>query len=106
MLPPDTFSIQSLILPWKMCADNKTEDHTFLKPRGQKQVCNMAFYSLLFKTISPEMANFYEQKLKYDFAPIPTFFYISCKLFSRLGQLSAALCKYILELQKQHMTTN
>lgn len=52
------------------------------------------------------MANFYEQKLKYDFAPIPTFFYISCKLFSHLGQLSAALCKYILELQKQHMTTN
>lgn len=89
-----------------MCADNKTEDHTFLKPRGQKPVCNMAFYGLLFKTISSEMANFYEQKLKYDFAPIPTFFYISCKLFSHLGQLSAALCKYILELQKQHMTTN
>lgn len=34
----------------------------------------MAFYGLLFKTISSEMANFYEQKLKYDFAPKPTFF--------------------------------
>lgn len=36
----------------------------------------MAFYGLLFKTISSEMANFYELKLKYDFAPIPTFFFI------------------------------
>lgn len=63
-----------------MCADNKTEDHTFLKPRGQKPVCNMAFYGLLFKTISSEMANFCEQKLKQNRtvikAPIPTFFFI------------------------------